>query len=206
MSKAAKKRAVAAMLDRWPVKETITGDDDVWLRELITSHPDYPHKFGDVVRFFVAPDAFGGRCFWFERADGVVDNFGTGACIDGHPPLRRRLVTACRAASQPDVHAFKAAYFNGSRHATCQATGETIHWDDAHVDHVVPFNELATYWLDTRPDMSLEDIAPDAPGATGDTFKDPAVADAFRAFHAAEAVMRIVKAIVNLSRGKRREV
>jgi hypothetical protein len=206
MTKAAKKRAISAMLDKWPSQATITGDDDVWLRNLITSHPDYPQKFGDVVRFFVAATPYGGRCFWFENTAGIIDNFSSGSCVDGNPPLRRRLVIACRAAAQPDVHAFKAAYFNGARHAKCSATGETIHWDDAHVDHIVPFIELATYWIDTSPDLSLADLSPDAPGAAGDTFLNPSVADSFRRFHAAEATLRVVKASVNLSRGARRDI
>jgi len=102
------------------------------------------------------------------------------------------------------MHAFKAERFGDGKWSVCDATGETIHWDEAHVDHVVPLVELAGCWVDERPYLTEEDLATDRPGAVGDSFADDALAVAFRQFHAEAAKLRLVSAKVNLSKGARR--
>ncbi len=207
MTKAEKKRRVSAMLARYRVGENVVGDDDKWLRELVTAHPDYPQKFGaqgaaGIVRFFVALDGrYKKPGFWFESACGIVDNFSTVVCINGMPPLRSRLLTACRTTVQEDMHAYKAVRFGNSKWAVCDATGEPIHWDDAHVDHIVPFSQLAGAWVDARPHLTVADLAEDGVGAVSESFADPALAAEFRQFHAEHAKVRLVAAKVNMSRG-----
>lgn len=205
MSKVEKKRRVSAMLARYKVGETVQGDDDKWLRELIESHPDYPQKFGaGVVRFFVALDGRYSRPgFWFESSCGIVDNFSTVRCIDGMPPLRTRLITACRTTIQPDMNAYKAERFGNSKWAICDETGEKIHWDDAHVDHVLPFVRLAGAWVDDRPHLTVIDLADDGAGSVSESFANPALAAEFRQFHKKNATVRLVSAKVNLSKGAR---
>jgi hypothetical protein len=203
MTKAEKKRRVSALLARYGLGETVTGEDDAWLRDLITAHPDYPQKFGaGVARFFVDSDGrYGGRSVWFESTCGIVDNFSTGRCIDGMPPLRTRLIRACRAAIDPDLHAFKLARFDGQEWATCEETGEPLHWSDAHVDHIYPLVLLAGAWVDERPHLGIADLAKDRPGAVGDSFADPGISAEFRAHHDEHARLRLVSARVNLSKG-----
>lgn len=210
VTKAEKKRRVSAMLARYKVGETVVGDDAAWLHELVKSHPDYPQKFGavdeegevQIVRFFVALDGLYKKPgFWFESADGVVDNFSTVLCINGMPPLRSRLLTACRTTVKEDMHAFKAMRFGNSKWAVCDETGEPLHWDDAHVDHIVPFIGIAGPWLDARPHLTVADLAPDGVVAVSESFADPALASEFRQFHEEHAKVRLVAAKVNLSRG-----
>ena len=203
MTKAEQKRRVSAMLKTYRSTD-VTGDDADFLHKLIRSHPDYPQKFGaGVKRFFVADSGKFGVCFWFESVDGIVDNFGTTWCIDGRPSERRRLLMACRAAVQDDMHAVKAAYFGKSNHATCQATGVVVRWDQAHVDHVEPFVYIAGGWLDMNPNFGLPDLAPDMPGSVGDTFADPDLAAFFRSWHRENAKLRVVSAAFNMSKGAR---
>lgn len=206
MTKAQKKRRVAEMLARYGRQETIVGDDDDFLRDLIKDHPDYNRgKFGaGVDRFFVDVAKPFGRCFWFVSVDNKVDNFGTRWCIDGEPSVRRRLIMACRAAVQGDMHGVKAAYFGDGRTAVCQISGDVIPWDEASVDHIVPFDTLVNEWLDGRPHLSLVDLAPDVPGAVGDRFVDVNLAEEFRQWHAGIARLRVVKHKINMSMGKRR--
>lgn len=209
-TKAEKKRRVSAMLAQYKVGETVVEDDAAWLHELVKSHPDYPQKFGTVdeedevriVRFFVALDGLYKKPgFWFESADGVVDNFSTVLCINGMPPLRSRLLTACRTTVKEDMNAFKAVRFGNSKWTVCDETGEPLHWDDAHVDHIVPFIQIAGPWLDARPHLTVADLAPHGVGAVSESFADPALAAELRQFHKERATVRLVAAKVNLSRG-----
>lgn len=207
MSKAARKRAVSEMLARYKRGATVVGDDDTFLRDLIQNHPDYHRgKFGaGVARFFVdLAKPYKRMCFWFVTTDGKVDNFGTTWCIDGEPPLRRRLIMACRAATQADMHAVKAAHFGDLRKAICQISGEVMSWDEASVDHVVPFDTLVNEWLDARPFLGLDALAPDTPGSVGDRFADPDLAEEFRWWHASVAQLRVVRHTINMSMGNRR--
>jgi hypothetical protein len=202
-TKAEKKRRVSAMLARYKVDETVVGDDAEWLHELVKSHPDYPQKFGaGVTRFFVALDGLYKKPgFWFESACGIVDNFSTLLCINGMPPLRARLLTACRTTVQSDMHAYKAMRFGNSKWAVCDETGEPLHWDDAHVDHIVPFIQIAGPWLDARPHLTLEALAADGIGGVSEAFADLSLAAEFRQFHKERATVRLVAAKVNMTRG-----
>ena len=204
MSKAEKKRRVSAMLSKWSVDETITGDDDTYLRELIRSHPDYPQKFHDgVARFFVGiAYPYKGRCFRFEAHNGVVDNFGTTWCINGEPPLRGRLLMACRDAIRGDMHAHKREYFGMRLTAPCEASGQALAWEDAHVDHIAPFVVVASDWL-AGQSLTLSDLAPDTPGSVGDRFADRGVAEMFRRHHLGVASLRVVSGPINMAKGAR---
>ncbi len=204
MSKAEKKRRVSAMLASYAVGATVTGDDDTYLRELIRSHPDYPQKFHDgVARFFVGiAHPYKGRCFSFEANNGIVDNFGTTWCINGEPPLRGRLLMACRDAIRGDMHAHKREYFSGRLTAPCEASGQPLAWNDAHVDHVAPFVVLAGDWLDGQS-LTLADLAPDTPGSVGDRFVDRGVAERFRRHHLGVASLRVISAHINMAKGAR---
>lgn len=207
MNKAARKRAVSEILSRYKRGDVVTGDDDIFLRDLVQSHPDYARgKFGTgVARFFVdVAKPYKRLCFWFVSNDGKVDNFGTTWCIDGEPSVRRRLIMACRAATQADMHAVKAAHFGNLRTAMCQISGEVMTWDEASVDHVVPFDTLVNGWLDERPHLGLDALAPDAPGQVGDRFADSGLAEEFRCWHASVADLRVVQHKINMSMGNRR--
>ena len=204
MSKAQKKRRVSAMLSSYAVGATVTGEDDTYLRELIRSHPDYPQKFHDGVAFFFVDIAkpYNGRCFSFQANNGIVDNFGTTWCINGEPPLRGRLLMACRDAIRGDMHAHKREYFGGRLTVPCEASGQALAWDDSHVDHVAPFVVLAGDWLDGQS-LTLADLAPDTPGSVGDRFADRDVAERFRRHHLGVASLRVISAHINMAKGAR---
>lgn len=93
------------------------------------------------------------------------------------------------------------ARFDGQEWATCEETGEPLHWSDAHVDHIYPLVLLAGAWIDERPHLGIADLAKDRPGAVGDSFADHGIAAEFRAYHDEHARLRLVSAKVNLSKG-----
>ncbi len=145
---------------------------------------------------------------FLRRHDGSETDFSYIAAVKGRPKASpQEFYDACRAAVAADLKAAKRRHFkmHGDElgRVPCELTDTLITIDQAHVDHAYPtFGQLvlsfraARGWQHEAPAGTLT-LPADMQNTT--TFADPAVADAFREFHHAAAILRIVSGTKNLA-------
>lgn len=146
--------------------------------------------------------------FWVRRTNGSETDFSYIAAVKGIPKSgAQEFYDACRAAVAADLKAAKRKHFktHGDElgRVPCDLTDKLITIDQAHIDHAYPtFGQLvlsfraARGWQHEAPRSTLS-LPADMQNAT--TFADPAVEDAFRDFHHAAAILRIVSRTENLA-------
>lgn len=145
--------------------------------------------------------------FWVVRKDGSATDFSYIDAVKGKPKGRSQdFYGACREAVALDLlHAKKQAfaqYGDSQGRVECELTGRLLTIDEAHLDHAWPFFShlvsgfrAARGWSRDIPDGVVS--AP-ADAQTTPTFIDRVVAEAFRAYHHDQAVMRILSRQANL--------
>lgn len=181
--------------------ETITEPADVRaVLDLLQGHCQRDEKIGcGVARLFVAPapDHANTRCFWIERTDGKKSDFGFNACVDGIKKLNHEDL---RKLVRPQIRDFKARRLAACRDVfISDLSGISAPVADAHVDHVIPFDEIVASFAE-REGISVETelltVARDA--SSEPTWKNETLAAEFVRFHA-EFELRLVTAWENLS-------
>lgn len=204
--------------DRYPLKTPIDDPSDhddlcALLERYDTAIVDGASKIGcGIDRFEVRINygSYGGstKGFWVVRTDGSETDFSFISAVKGEPkPQAQEFSDACRSAVATDILAAKKAVFKEHGDAMgrvpCELTDEPITFEQAHTDHAYPkFGHLvvtfraARGWHEVIPEGVLT-RAQD--GQTITTFADPADAEAFRKFHHASAILRVVARGKNLS-------
>lgn len=145
--------------------------------------------------------------FWVVRQDGSATDFSYIDAVKGKPKGRSQdFYGACRQAVALDLIQAKkrafAQYGDDQGRVECELTGVLVTIDDAHLDHAWPnFSHLvsgfraARGWSRDVPDGVVSDPAD---GQMTPTFVDESVAEAFRAYHHDQAILRILSATANL--------
>lgn len=176
----------------------LASEDDILMRELLPRHTEAAQKIGcGVKRIWVAPDQYGGRCFYLERTDGSQTDFSWVHCVNGQP-TKDWVLAALREEIAEQIEACKARAFAEANVLICQISGDEIVWQDAHVDHAPPntFIVLAREFL-------ANEHGELAVGGTGDGEQrayliDRSAAERWKSFHLERAKLRIVSAKANL--------
>lgn len=144
---------------------------------------------------------------WVVRQDGSETDFSYIDAVKGKPKGRSQdFYSACRNAVAPDlILAKKQAFVQyGDTHGRveCELTGRLIAIDEAHLDHAWPyFSHLVSGFRAARGwsrDIPDGIVSMPADAQTTATFLDSEVADAFRAFHHDQAILRILSREANL--------
>lgn len=145
--------------------------------------------------------------FWIVRQDETATDFSYIDAVKGQPKGRSQdFYGACRQAVALDLVLAKkqafAQYRDDQGRVECELTGVMVTIDDAHLDHAWPnFSHLvsgfraARGWSREIPDGVVSEPAD---GQMTPTFLDNTVADAFRAYHHDQAILRILSATANL--------
>jgi len=126
-------------------------------------------------------------------------------------PQAQEFSDACRAAVAEEILAAKKAFFeehgDAAGQVPCELTGNVMSFGEAHVDHAYPkFGHLvvtfraARGWHEVIPEGVLT-RAQD--GQTTTMFEDAAIAEAFRQFHRATAMVRVIARGQNLAMAAR---
>lgn len=145
--------------------------------------------------------------FWVVRQDGTETDFSYIDAVKGKPKGRSQdFYNACREAVALDlIQAKKQAfeeYGDGQGRVECELTGVMVVIGDAHLDHAWPyFSHLVSGFRAARgwsKDIPDGIVSAPADGQTKATFLDGTVADAFRAFHNDQAILRILSREANL--------
>jgi hypothetical protein len=190
------------MLDRYSDRQAITGDDDLFLRDLIHWHPDSKQKIGCGVDYFFknrTPQP-SGSCFWIRRLDGTVVDFSYKKTIDGsRDTLNGMFNKACRWTVLKDILDAKENYFieygNSDGLIECALSGRLIDRTEAQADHAPPmvFAAIVCGFKAANFDEITPDIfKPDTDGSTIIEFADWRIAEKFLIFHYKVAKLRMV--------------
>jgi hypothetical protein len=142
--------AVQKILRGHQLWDVLTGDEDIFIRDLIALHPATEDKIGcgiDHIEIRPDPDYGTTRCFYVVRTDGLSTDVSYKKCINGEKQ-RQLLRPAFRNAIRPQVVQFKQAQF-AIGPQRCPYTKELLIFDTCHVDHLPPmtFETLVTEWL-----------------------------------------------------------
>lgn len=199
-----------SILARYSDGEAIRDDDEADLLALLTRHPEVQDKVGVGVAGFYADKAFmGTRCFHVRRTDGSTTDFSFKSCVDGRAPTpHQEFLQAARMAVHDQIRQAKQRHFQEHKGpdgtVPCDITGRPLTLDDAHVDHAEPM----TFEVIVQTFLAAQRIADPADHVTSgadnqyvSTFRDPAMAQAFRDYHGRVARLRWVSKERNLSLG-----
>lgn len=206
-SKAEANQYFSAILNNTRLGAELIGNDLSDVMALLSCHPDALKKMGAGVKTIKVDKAlYKTRCFHVIRVDGSSDNFSINRCIVGEYPPFREFYNACRGVVEPDLLAFKAEYFKSNGDAQgkvkCAITGEKIDFSQSHVDHREPFTFSAiVHFFIKANNITLENVQYADEGVYGNEFVDKVLAKNFKLWHDENAIIRIVKARENLSKG-----
>lgn len=210
-SRVAAEKEIKRILHGTQPGTALRGPDLELVAALLECHPEATRKTGaGVASIEVRTIERGAPGFWVIRTDGTGDHFSYRKALRGAPDHRTAVHKALRRAVVDQAHEFRRRYF--AEHAdadgmvVCPLTGLRIRNDrDTHVDHVhPPFSVIADLFATVvaggyqriRLGRSLEHPGP--------AMADPSQAATWRDFHRELAVLRVVHASANLTRGYRR--
>lgn len=207
-TKTAAKEFARGIIARHADGQTIMGEDDLFLRDLVSIHPEAATKIGCGVAHFTTrrdPVWRSNRHFQIVRNDGSETDVSFHVCIDGTNE-RGDVFAALRHAVCEQVISFQRAAFASGVPPVCPYTKQSLTVADAHVDHTPPdtFFAIATRWMQVAA-LAISDIplVENADNQWLRTLRDPAHSVAWSSFHRAHARLRIISRPANLSHAKR---
>ncbi len=168
---------------------TLRGTDLDFVSALLDLHPHRDKKIGiGVSSLYVRPapgDAPGGSyCFWIRRKDGTSTDFSYHAClrpVDPDAYHRADVLRAMREAVVGQVVSFGT--------------------NESHVDHVIPFIELAGAFLEAAGlEWAEVGVVCSGDGSTGRRLEAGGLRERWANFHEKLAVLRNVSVTTNLTR------
>jgi hypothetical protein len=201
-SKEKVRKHAAAIRDKYPDDSPITNQADVeFLMDLIARHVTAGNKIGvGIKHFFVdtAPLGFG-KCFWIERIDGTRTDFGVPSCLEDIGRINRR---SLRFAIREHVQQFTRDNLSGDTFVSAYS-GKTFPRDEAHVDHVTPFETIVTTFF-TSKNIDVDGclLTRSVDSNEEPAWEDPGLIAEFVEYHNTHA-LRIVHCRENLSEIKK---
>lgn len=184
-SKAEAKERYSKILKSWDLYENVQGDDIHLLNALLDAHPWRKSIVGGshVIGYRLIPTEYRNRAIEAIREDGTTAAFPLGRAFEKRNPNKADIFRKqCRKAVADQIIRYKKAAFETTDLVWCELTGRWITWDECHVDHVYPF----------------EDLIQDFREAGYRTVED------FAEYHRARAVLRCVSKTANMARGRGR--
>jgi Protein of unknown function (DUF3223) len=193
VTKTARKKRATDILHALPFGERINPGTPLFVElvDLLSGHEDWDGKVGAGIAYFEKRQMQFTPCFWIVRTEGVPTDIGISAAISG-VPRKQRVCSALRTAIRPQIQEYIAN--------TAVPAGY-------HVDHVVPFDDIAQDWLNMCR-MSWTDVGVvSRDGQEGSSLTDEAFANAWCSYHAyrvKDGGLQAIPSHENLSKGKRR--
>ena len=200
------------MLGRYKPGDRVNNSDALDLASLLERHDEYTTKVGSGVQHFeVIMTEHGTPCFRIVRPDKSGTDFSYRHCISQRPPSRKQEVSqAFRRVVRFDLYTARDEFFTANKDAdglvVCAETGERIKRDEAHMDHRPPmtFEVIVTTFLAGRGQaVDQVPITSGQDDQVSPEITDPALADAFRRYHAKVAMLDFVKNTANLAQSSR---
>ena len=205
----ATKKAAGLFFGRWlketaPAHVVTDSDEHKCLLDLISQHPESRSKIGvGVDRFEIRrnPIFRNQNTFYLIRVDGTATDFSFRSCISGKKKTAWALFCcAARNAIADQILVFKSTAFMAVDRPVCGITGDSVKWDNCHVDHVVEFSELLKRFVD-KYDIDVD--AAIKPSSDMQIVAEFACDDLRRKwceYHHSFAELRLTTPVANLSR------
>ncbi len=192
-----------ALLDRWYGRGPVAGDDAREIYDLASRvYRDRLRELG-AARFEVASDGRGSRCAWVVTHAGARWNFSIHNCLNGRRSNEHeRTYRAARWAVEPDIAAFRDQAFDrvlyDRKMPACAICLAPLNRAVCHVDHRAPltFMKLWQAFTQENPGADLETEDTGLSGAY--RFANQETTAAWRAFHTANARLRLLHASCHL--------
>lgn len=214
-TKKSAKEHFRSMLARCPDGAAIVGEDEADLFSLLTRHPEVQDKVGVGIDGFYADQGhMGTRCFYLRRHDGSKTDFSFHSCVDGRAPTpQQEFLEAARMAVQSQIRQAKLRHYETHKGpdgtVPCDLSGQPLRLDEAHVDHAEPM----TFEVIVQGFLAAHQIENPAAYVTDGadmqhvaTFKERAMAEAFKDYHRRLARLRWVAKEKNLSLGPKHQL
>ena len=191
--------AIREVRDRILETGSVSQEDDEFLRDLVAMHPDAEDKVGaGIVRFEVRHNLGNTYGFWIIRTDGSETDFSFMKSLYG-ATHEADVRSAMRYAVIDQMEAARDLAFSTASSLLCPITGEAITRESCHVDHATPtFIEIADEFAEQHGGYEAITTVP-SDGNIGRRFESNEVQEAWRAFHAGRAELRVVSKTANLS-------
>jgi hypothetical protein len=180
----------------------LSGDELDLVTAVLDRHHDRDNKLaGGMIGIMVQWNNEAGylsRCFHIVRPDWSTVDFSYRVALD-QAPKGPTIEQACRMAVLPDIRAYRDARLAAGPQC-CDASGEPLTPLNLNADHAGEwrFRRIIEEFVEwsTREGLSLR-LAQS--GIFTVEFADPQATEAFRAFHNARAVLRLVTQEINQS-------
>lgn len=187
--------------------DVVVGEDDKFLRALLARHPDATRKIGiGVYGFWRGRSKHRTDCFYVDRIDGTADDFSFNKCIVGKTNgVQQELEKTLRAIIQPDMHAYKQKLFGmgigGFNDVTCSLSGESLGWDNCHIDHYpITFQAIVRDWLKEEDiDPTYDMFVPKYDLQPNPELVDEVLVESFRDYHNSVARLRPLDKHIHLT-------
>jgi hypothetical protein len=190
-------------------REKINNQHFIFMLELLKNHPHYQTKIGcGVQAMYIAqnPVYRQNRTFYLVRFDNSETDFSWTECLKP-TSKRQKIMHAFRVLVKHYILEFKdnflKQYGDG---AICEITGESISFNDCHVDHKSPktFEVLFETFIE-KNDINLETIDlknEQADNKYQDEIVDESLASLWIKYHNTHAELRVISPLANLSHVK----
>jgi hypothetical protein len=174
---------------------------------LLQGHVDRGQKIGvGIKRIYVdaGPDHPNSTCFWIERVDGSVTDFGVPACLNDFGKINRMSLRELVKAQIGQYRQKRLA--GGAGTFVSGLSGEVFPITEAHVDHRdVIFEEIVRqFCIQESLDLDRELLTISKDSCSTPQWRDQAVADRFASFHAGFP-LQLISRQENLSTKKCRD-
>jgi hypothetical protein len=191
---------VSALLQSYRPPVRLDGADAALMSDLLLRHPSAEIKVGCGVRaIWVRRNGPFGKGFYVERIDDSVIDFSYKQCLRPFTHASKAKF-AFRRAIDEQVLAVKCAAFGDPQgRIVCPITGESITWEEAHVDHEPPLTFaalLADYCADRGIDLETIELYEPRNGIG--KLLPPQIEQDWAAWHRHRAWLRVISAEANI--------
>lgn len=200
-SKEAAQKYTSSLLRSYTLGQIVTPEHFSFLHALLRDrHPQAAQKIGAGVRLMSVRREPGGRgnCFWLERVDGTVTDWGTTECFK--PKTTPIAITqaadfreACRVAVVDQVLAHKQGWFALLPGARCSRSGVPMTYNTVEIHHDPSFADLVDRFVaETRLDLARVVLLGHGDGESALRIADDALRAQWQAFHRQHAKMYVL--------------
>lgn len=176
------------LLSKTPAGVYLTGDDEAFLRALLSHHYDYEAKacYG-IKRMLVGKEAkYGSKCFFVEGNNGEKIDFSYKVCLTP-PKHETRVVEAFRLAIEDQV--LEAKLSRLSLAPTCEISGKSIRLGTCDTDHIYPFYRLRDDFMESKG-LTLSSVA--LTSQTGTPQLEKTLEQDWISYHRAKATLQVI--------------
>lgn len=207
-TKSEAEKHIQSILYKYKPNQSLDFEDKQLIEHLIFNHPNAEDKIGPGIKEIqvqVNPVHRNTMNFVIVRVNGTETDFSFKKCLK-KPTQKSYFLQASRRAVQPDIHAFKQAFFAMNKGPTlCSVLGAPLTRENAHVDHIPPAtfeNIILSFIKEHRIDINTIEFVPPMDNEYGREFLDKEFEQKWVDYHNEKAQLRVISARANLSNVK----